>query len=314
MAVMKDINDVCDLALAGRASRDSMLIDALPSKRMKYLDISAFSLINKSGKTVKNCGIWFVDGCFSRISPMISFEVLEDVSDISFFFFRVPNKGSKLKFDLKGSGHSGAFFSSHRMNMYCRLVGKNSHIIVGDALHIGGCTIALQNTVMTIGAGGLWSDGILVQGTDSHGIVDLDSMQIINGGAKHITIEPRVWVGRKVTLMKNITLKEGAIVATNSTVVKDVPTACVVAGVPAKVVKPRTSWCRNEESISKWETQQLSLLRERLGRENERPMAKKLTKITAVGVWQSLWLKALAAGAVGAAIFEGLSEMVVAVY
>ena len=52
-----------------------------------------------------------------------------------------------------------------------------------------------------------------------------------------ITIGKNVWVGDKATILGGVTIGEGAIVAANSVVTKDVPAFSVVAGIPARVVK-----------------------------------------------------------------------------
>ena len=45
-----------------------------------------------------------------------------------------------------------------------------------------------------------------------------------------------------VTILKGVTIGEGAIVAAGSLVNKDVPPHCLVAGIPAQVVKSDVSW------------------------------------------------------------------------
>lgn len=55
-----------------------------------------------------------------------------------------------------------------------------------------------------------------------------------------------VWIGHDVTIMPGITIGDGAIIATNSTVVKDVPPYSIVGGNPARVLKKRF----NEHQIS----------------------------------------------------------------
>ena len=52
-----------------------------------------------------------------------------------------------------------------------------------------------------------------------------------------IIIGDVVWVGADCLVMKGITIGEGAIVAMNSVVTKDVPPYTIVAGFPARVVK-----------------------------------------------------------------------------
>lgn len=53
-----------------------------------------------------------------------------------------------------------------------------------------------------------------------------------------IKIEDHAWIGAEAMILKGVTVGEGAIVGARSVVTKDVPPYCVVAGNPAKVVKP----------------------------------------------------------------------------
>lgn len=48
-----------------------------------------------------------------------------------------------------------------------------------------------------------------------------------------------VWIGHRATIMPGVTVGDGAIIATNATVTKDVPAYVVVGGNPAKVIKMR---------------------------------------------------------------------------
>lgn len=52
-----------------------------------------------------------------------------------------------------------------------------------------------------------------------------------------IVIGKNVWLGANVTILSGVTVGDGAVVAAGAVVTKDVPENCVVAGVPAKVVK-----------------------------------------------------------------------------
>lgn len=58
---------------------------------------------------------------------------------------------------------------------------------------------------------------------------------------KTITIGDCVWFGNRVTVVGNITIGEGAIIAAGSVVTKDVPPLAIVGGNPAKVIKYRDS-------------------------------------------------------------------------
>ena len=54
-------------------------------------------------------------------------------------------------------------------------------------------------------------------------------------------IEHDVWIGENVTLALGITVGTGSIIASNSTVTKNVPPYSIIAGVPAKIKKYRFS-------------------------------------------------------------------------
>lgn len=55
--------------------------------------------------------------------------------------------------------------------------------------------------------------------------------------SRAIKICDDVWIGMNATILKGVTIGEGAVVAACSVVTKDVPAWSVVAGNPAKVVK-----------------------------------------------------------------------------
>jgi acetyltransferase-like isoleucine patch superfamily enzyme len=50
-----------------------------------------------------------------------------------------------------------------------------------------------------------------------------------------------VWLGAHVTVLKGVTIGDGAVVAAGSVVTKDVPAEAIVAGVPAKQIGSRAS-------------------------------------------------------------------------
>ncbi|OAB41192.1 Vat family streptogramin A O-acetyltransferase [Paenibacillus antarcticus] len=50
-----------------------------------------------------------------------------------------------------------------------------------------------------------------------------------------------VWLGQNVTIMAGVTIGDGAIVATNSTVIRNVEPYTIVGGNPANVIKKRFS-------------------------------------------------------------------------
>jgi len=55
----------------------------------------------------------------------------------------------------------------------------------------------------------------------------------------NINIGNDVWIGYNSTIMAGVTIGDGAIIATNSTVIKDVEPYTIVGGNPAKEIKKR---------------------------------------------------------------------------
>jgi acetyltransferase-like isoleucine patch superfamily enzyme len=62
-----------------------------------------------------------------------------------------------------------------------------------------------------------------------------------------ITIGHDVWIGARVIILDGVTIGNGAVIAANSVVSKDIPPYAVVGGIPAKTIKYRF----DEEKIKK---------------------------------------------------------------
>ena len=48
-----------------------------------------------------------------------------------------------------------------------------------------------------------------------------------------------VWLGAKVTVLKGVTIGDGAIIGANAVVTRDIPPGAIAVGIPARVVKMR---------------------------------------------------------------------------
>lgn len=65
-----------------------------------------------------------------------------------------------------------------------------------------------------------------------------------------VVIHDGAWIGSRCTIMKGVTIGEGAIVATGSVVTKDVPAYSVAAGNPAKIIRQMDRPNESFEEIS----------------------------------------------------------------
>lgn len=77
----------------------------------------------------------------------------------------------------------------------------------------------------------------------------------------NIVIKNDVWIGAMSTIMSGVTISDGAIIAANSVVTKNVPPYAIVAGNPAKIVKYRFSEDQIQKLLSinwwDWEEQKI---------------------------------------------------------
>lgn len=57
-----------------------------------------------------------------------------------------------------------------------------------------------------------------------------------------VTLADRVYVAPSASIRERLSVGEGSIVGMGAVVVSDVPSGMVVAGVPARVLKPVDEW------------------------------------------------------------------------
>jgi len=112
-------------------------------------------------------------------------------------------------------------------------IGKN--VIIGEYGHITAINkIIIEDGVLT---------GHHVTITDnSHGLSTIKELQMepINRplySKGPVIIDKNVWIGDKVTILPNVHIGEGCIIAANAVVVKDIPPYSIVAGIPGKIIK-----------------------------------------------------------------------------
>lgn len=105
-------------------------------------------------------------------------------------------------------------------------IGHNTYLNGGSiecsyGIHIGNdCAIA---------------DGVRIMDNSWH-----TAHSLAGGGITKIG--NKVWIATGAIILPGITIGDGAIVAAGAVVTKDVAARCMVAGVPAKVVKENVDW------------------------------------------------------------------------
>ena len=78
---------------------------------------------------------------------------------------------------------------------------------------------------------------VLIRDSDGH-VIDNNPDRV----SIPIVIEDHVWIGSRAVILKGVRIGKGAIVAAGAVVTRDVPAGCLVAGVPAKVIRENITW------------------------------------------------------------------------
>lgn len=114
--------------------------------------------------------------------------------------------------------------------------GKNIH--VGENFLANYNVTILDIAPVTIGDYVMIGPSTLIT-TVNHPLSPIKRRRHI-GQAKPVTVGRDVWIGGNCTILPGVTIGNNVVVAAGAVVTKDVPNNCVVAGVPAKVIKTIT--------------------------------------------------------------------------
>lgn len=119
--------------------------------------------------------------------------------------------------------------------------GKSAEISIGNHCDFGAYNHITSTNRVIIGDNLLTGKWVTIT-DNSHGDTTLNMLKlspskrpIISRGP--VIIGKDVWIGDKATILPGVTIGDGAIIAANAVVVKDVPPYTVVAGVPSKIVR-----------------------------------------------------------------------------
>lgn len=138
------------------------------------------------------------------------------------------------------------------------LLNDGARLVVnGDFKIYTGCSVYVnKNATLELGSGYI-NNNVNISCFDSikigHDVAisedvtirDSDNHLILHSGRKPeqpIEIGDRVWIGIRATILKGVKIGNGSIIAAGAVVTRDVPDNCLVAGVPAKVIKRNIYW------------------------------------------------------------------------
>ena len=147
-------------------------------------------------------------------------------------------RGSKIYHSVRMDTPPYRRFSLGRHSVvesFCCINNAVGDVIIGDYTRIG-----IHNTIIgpvTIGSHVNLAQGITVTALN-HNFSDagrrIDEQGISTG---QVVIGDDVWIGANAVILPNVIIGRHCVIAAGAVVTKDVPDGCVVAGVPAKIIK-----------------------------------------------------------------------------
>jgi acetyltransferase-like isoleucine patch superfamily enzyme len=119
-------------------------------------------------------------------------------------------------------------------------IGEKARVYIGDDSYVGDGTHILALEEVAIGRGCAISWDVLFMDSSSHPFASQgEELRTLIGP---IIVEDHVWIGCRAVILKGVTIGEGAVVANNAVVTRDVPPRTLVGGNPARVIKEDVIW------------------------------------------------------------------------
>ncbi|RHU44989.1 acyltransferase [Clostridium sp. TF11-13AC] len=111
-------------------------------------------------------------------------------------------------------------------------------IKIGNNVSIRNRFSALSAEPIIISDNVLIASDVLIT-SENHGINPETCMSYVENPleAKEVFIGSGCWIGEKVTIMPGVKIGERCVIAANAVVTKSIPAYCMVAGIPAKIIK-----------------------------------------------------------------------------
>jgi acetyltransferase-like isoleucine patch superfamily enzyme len=176
---------------------------------------------------------------------------------------------SELRIPPAIRGHGNLLHIGHSCSIgaHIEILGNNNTIFLDDGVYynqgwlgirtsgatirigrnttIGSATIsAHESASILIGEDCMLSVDIFMDVSDMHPLLDAATGERINP-AQDIKLNNHVWIGYRVTLLKGVDVGAGSVIAAGSVAGGTIPSGCVAAGNPARVIRQGIDWRRD---------------------------------------------------------------------
>lgn len=126
------------------------------------------------------------------------------------------------------------------------LTKKSNNVFIGENFNVRSIDLICRSepkTFIKIGDNFLGSSQIVFRASDAHTVFDKTSKRALNIPKFGITVGDHVWMGQRVTLLKDVTIPNNCVVSFGALVTsKPFLENSVIAGIPARVVKTNINW------------------------------------------------------------------------
>lgn len=120
-----------------------------------------------------------------------------------------------------------------RLREHVLLDAGEGRLRIGSGTYIGQRSEIYAQESIQIGDDSLIAMDVLIMDTDHHVIEG-------NDRTRPVTIGSHVWIGARASVLKGVTIGDGAVIAAAAVVTSDVAPGYLAAGVPARAVRPVT--------------------------------------------------------------------------
>lgn len=114
-------------------------------------------------------------------------------------------------------------------------IGESGSLHIGNGTYINRNTLIICEESVQIGRDCKISWDVQIMDSDLHPLNSVKTMH------KPVIIKDKVWIGCRSTVLKGVTIGEGAVIAAGSVVTKDVPPYTIYGGTPAKYLADVTT-------------------------------------------------------------------------
>lgn len=147
---------------------------------------------------------------------------------------KIKQEYLRKRYTRRAMRSMGSYGTDLRVNMPCVF---NNRVTVGNHCNFNGFVVQGEGTLQI---GNYFHSGVeCMVITSNHNYegeaIPYDGTNI----CKTIKIGDFVWFGNRVTVVGDVTIGDGAIIAAGAVVTKDVPALSIVGGNPAKIIKYR---------------------------------------------------------------------------